>query len=399
MKKIDAKKAIIISVIGLFLIAGIYIVSKGSYASNTSTDNGTNSLAVIDESIVLDCSDEIFSPSETVTCTIKGNDFTTQVSSLTAKLVIGNNLTLGTVNFEEASWQGDGSEGKIDLYTADNKKGDFDIVEFTIAASNITTGVDTNISLTDIEISDENFDTYQIDDVSLDIRIASNVSTLSSLTVTGGNFTFNANTTTYNLEIDSDEVTIAGTATNNKATVTGTGVKKLNYGKNTFNVVVKAENGATTTYTLVITRPEELDFTDDVTVDNDNKYLTFVMDEFEFTVSNMLDKITTTGDIIITDADGSGVDTNGYVGTGYKINIKLSTNEYNYTAIVLGDTNGDGKITVADVSKSFQYYRNKKDMGGIVYNIAGDVVVDNNVGLNDVAKLFQYLRKTKDSLK
>ena len=81
---------------------------------------------------------------------------------------------------------------------------------------------------------------------------------LSSLTVDGASIkNFNMNTTSYDLgtvEANKNSIIINGTAADSKATVTGTGTKTLKYGANTFNVVVKAENGSSKTYQIKITR-------------------------------------------------------------------------------------------------------------------------------------------------
>lgn len=83
-------------------------------------------------------------------------------------------------------------------------------------------------------------------------------STLSALTVSDANFTFNKSTTSYTVSVAStiESVKIAATANNSKATVTGTGTKTLTYGTNTFKIVVTAENETTTTYTVNVSRPD-----------------------------------------------------------------------------------------------------------------------------------------------
>lgn len=89
---------------------------------------------------------------------------------------------------------------------------------------------------------------------SCNIKILSSINTLSSLTVSGINFNFASGTNTYNLKTNNSSVTISGTKTDSKSTVTGLGTKSLKYGKNTFKVVVKSESGVSRTYTLNITR-------------------------------------------------------------------------------------------------------------------------------------------------
>ena len=63
-------------------------------------------------------------------------------------------------------------------------------------------------------------------------------------------------TTSYRVNVPSnvEDVVITGTPHNPTSTVTGLGEKQVNFGDNTFPVVVTAEDGSTRTYTIVITR-------------------------------------------------------------------------------------------------------------------------------------------------
>jgi len=81
---------------------------------------------------------------------------------------------------------------------------------------------------------------------------------LSNLTVGGSLVSgFSSNKTSYDLgEVTSTSINIGATAEDSKSSVSGTGTKNLNYGKNTFNVVVTAENGSKKTYTITITKKD-----------------------------------------------------------------------------------------------------------------------------------------------
>ncbi len=83
-----------------------------------------------------------------------------------------------------------------------------------------------------------------------------NNSKLNSLQVNPGTLapTFNAGTTSYTVTVPADtrEVTIAATAQSSKATVSVSGGKDLKLGANEAKVVVTAENGSTSVYTLTI---------------------------------------------------------------------------------------------------------------------------------------------------
>ncbi len=209
-------------------------------------------------SINLSCDKIKLNPNEETTCYVKGN-INEEVSGIDATLVLGDNLTLSSITKDSIWDSGDvGTDSnKIVLVTSNNPKGNFNVVTFKVKAGS-KSNIDTKISLSDVKLSNVTGFTetdFTVDDVK--IRIPSTVNTLSSLTVSGTTFNFNENTTSYELEVDSDKVTISATRKDTNSVVSGdTGSKNLKYGLNTFYVKVTSESGSVKTYTLKITRPD-----------------------------------------------------------------------------------------------------------------------------------------------
>ena len=128
--------------------------------------------------------------------------------------------------------------------------------------------------------------------------------TLRNLGIKPNDFSgFKKATTSYSVSVPKnvDKVSIYATPSNSKATVTGTGSKTLQIGKNTFSVKVTAEDKKTTkTYTLTITRKDKEEVKSDATLTN----LGIRPKEYDFTgfkpstttynvsVSNDVEKIT-----------------------------------------------------------------------------------------------------------
>lgn len=85
---------------------------------------------------------------------------------------------------------------------------------------------------------------------------------LKSLTVNGKSLTNKNNV--YTLEVSNyiEKVDIAAVVSDSKAKLTGTGSKNLNIGENKFNIVVTAERGNKTTYTVKVIRKEFNTFDD-----------------------------------------------------------------------------------------------------------------------------------------
>lgn len=82
---------------------------------------------------------------------------------------------------------------------------------------------------------------------------------LSSLSVSSGGISFNKNTTYYNVSVGSSvtSVSISASAEDGGASVSGVGVKSLNYGSNKFYIVVTAPSGAKKTYTINVNRKDD----------------------------------------------------------------------------------------------------------------------------------------------
>ena len=103
--------------------------------------------------------------------------------------------------------------------------------------------------------------------------------TLSDLGIKPNDFKgFKSGTTSYKTTVPEDvaEVEVYAKTTSSKATVTGTGKKKLENGTNKVEVIVTAENGTKKTYTIEITREEKNEETattaqaEETTVANEN---------------------------------------------------------------------------------------------------------------------------------
>ena len=81
---------------------------------------------------------------------------------------------------------------------------------------------------------------------------------LSNLTVSNGNIDFNKNNTSYSVSVDSNitSINISASAEDSGASISGTGVKGLNFGNNRFDIVVTAPSGVRKTYTINVNRKD-----------------------------------------------------------------------------------------------------------------------------------------------
>ena len=147
-----------------------------------------------------------------------------------------------------------------------SKKGDYKVSlngDVTNGDNDKATNVSTSVK---IKVTDSSSNTELSKDA-----------TLKNLGITPHDFTgFKKATTSYSVTVpnDTEKISIYATATNSKATVTGTGSKTLKEGSNTFTVKVTAEDKKTTkSYTLNITRKKKEDNKEENDENKDQKDL------------------------------------------------------------------------------------------------------------------------------
>ena len=189
-------------------------------------------------------------------CSVKG-ETTSTIIGVTIKVRTGSNITFKS--FTAASiWQGDGDDGKIDLYTANDIINNFNIGTISLNVNSLQNGADSFIALEQVTFYDIDGIEMSVDSYRQNIRIASSDNNLSSLSINIGSLSpiFSSSITNYSTTINSSQITITAKASNSNAKVTGTGTKNLDYGNNTFRVNVTSESGSTKTYTINIIRPE-----------------------------------------------------------------------------------------------------------------------------------------------
>lgn len=113
------------------------------------------------------------------------------------------------------------------------------------------------VKLVDIEGVTSDYNYVVLDDLTSDIKIVSDVNTLSSLEISSGKLSpsFNKNIMSYGATVDSDKVVIKAVASDGSAKVLGDiGEKELNYGVNSFIIRVISARGNERKYYLYITR-------------------------------------------------------------------------------------------------------------------------------------------------
>ena len=216
-----------------------------------------NAYATNDVSIT--CNKTKLKINEETTCSLNINNLDFTIIDVTGKVVIGDNLQLISSSYDKNIWlslDNTFSVTDINLMRHNNDKiNKVSIATFKIKASNVANGTST-ISFSNILTGNSEYQSISLNCNPININFGNNINTLSSLNIKGFDLNFSSEKTNYNLEIDNENIEIIATATDKNAKITGNGSRKLNYGNNTINIVVTAENGYTKTYTLNITRKD-----------------------------------------------------------------------------------------------------------------------------------------------
>jgi hypothetical protein len=199
-----------------------------------------------------------------------GNTFTVTLSMTDVTSVYGieANLNYSSTYFELISATNELQGGatlsvgsKIAVSTTSPKTGTFNFAKLTFKAKSafLATTAPQVISLSNVLVTYTGLkETTGLGSrITVDVVVPKSTNNnLASLSVNGTSVSgFSASDTSYTLaNTDADSITIAATASDSKATVSGTGKKTLAFGVNKFNIIVTAESGAKKTYTVTITK-------------------------------------------------------------------------------------------------------------------------------------------------
>ncbi|MFA9465658.1 MAG: SH3 domain-containing protein [Velocimicrobium sp.] len=252
---------------------------------------------------------------------------------------------------------------------------------------------------------------------------------LKSLTVEGCslNPVFDVYTQEYTLIINSADsnVNITAEPYETTSTVTGVGDIKLAEGMSIVNITVTAQNGLARTYQLSISKSggsesggngESTEITEstestestDSAESTDGADLTDTIGAYTVTngyltgVSQMIEVETLLSKMDIADANVKVYQsdkeiTSGYVGTGSMIRIRDTSDQVleEYTILIYGDINGDGKISIADLLKMQKVILGLEQVDG-VYSMATDANQDGKTSIADLLKIQKTLLKLKE---
>lgn len=225
---------------------------------------------------------------------------------------------------------------------------------------------------------------------------------LASLTVDGYSLTPTFDTTVtsgYSLIVPSQitTVNITASAVSSTATVSGAGTKILNAGDNPVTITVTAKNGTVRTYNITIVR-NMLDggtlFTTTYRVNSDN---TIAGINPGTTIAGLSAGVTLASGASSLYLNSSGTaitDTAHIVATGDRLQFLDAAAKpvYDYTTLIYGDANEDGKINSTDLTVLCRYVLKESDISGAPLK-ASDVNRDGKANSSDLTIICRHVLK------
>ena len=228
-------------------------------------------------SVNISCNDSSITVGSSTNCSITGNS-DSEVSALAMSLSSGGNISLSNI-VTSSIWEGNGSDGNIQLYTDSNKTGNFSIATFTVTGNSVGSGtitvsgvMFTGADFNDVGVSGKNIvinvkeketpkpnpePTPKPSNNNSDNQVKkSNDATLKSLSISGVNFEFSSDKYDYEVDVnnDVDKIEIEAIVNNDKAKATIPEDLSLKIGKNNFTIVVEAEDGTKKEYNISVNR-------------------------------------------------------------------------------------------------------------------------------------------------
>lgn len=222
---------------------------------------------------------------------------------------------------------------------------------------------------------------------------------LNDLTVNNNTIAnFDKGTTTYSINVPSavSSINIGATKISSSATITsGTGTTILANATTAINVIVKAGNGTTKTYTINVLKSDSVplsvsDIINNLKLTTGNGFISGIaLNTDAASIIANVSSASSTATTSITDVNGV-VKSSGTIATGD--NITLSSNGESITnqAVIYGDVDGDGKITIKDLLIVQKKIMGSRSLSGS-FSKAADPNRDGSIDIKDLLKIQKHL--------
>lgn len=312
-------------------------------------------LLALSGDVSISCNTTSVKPGQQIKCSVSGSS-DGQISMVFANISANGNISIDKFRAERI-WDVKTEWPNLSLSSNDKKPGIFEIGTVYLKANSAGTG---NFVMSGITFTGDSGETVSIANKSVSISVISdnptpiptpepepepapvvksNDSSLKSLTVSSGSIDFVPSTLEYNIDVSSSVSTIQIQAVPNdtKATVKLPDKLSLETGLNTFEIVVTAEDGSTTTYKINVNKLENI-ISENALLSSlsiSGKEINFSSDVFEYKIGNIT---TSKLDINATAIDNNAkikIFGNNNIGKDGVIIIRVTAEAGNYKDYIL----------------------------------------------------------------
>ena len=206
----------------------------------------------------------VVSSNDVVSCELFLSNPTSEVTSISGTYNFSEGIAYNS--FNSSIFNSSGNSSNLSLNSGSiNTSSQIGILKLNVSSS-VNSGDILSISINSITINEST----SANPVSASIRVKSSDNTLQSLSLSNATLdkSFSSDIDSYSAIVNDSTTMISASSNSNTATVTGTGEKTLNYGTNSFQIIVTSETGVSKIYTINITRPDTR---------NNNNYLSSLM--------------------------------------------------------------------------------------------------------------------------
>lgn len=225
---------------------------------------------------------------------------------------------------------------------------------------------------------------------------------LSSLAV-NGSYLFDSATNEVefdlNLDTSTTSIEISATKVYSGSVISGTGSISLSGNKQVIPITVTAVNGDVRVYNINVTRMGEValaisEILRILEIKNDGSYMYgFVVGTDISTIKKSIIDKEPKVEVSLVDKNGESK-TNGIIASGDKIKIKTENEEKEFTIIIYGDVNGDGKISASDYVTIKNHIMDVKKLTDFELTCA-DANKDGKVSASDYVTIKNHIMDVK----
>lgn len=276
-------------------------------------------------------------PNEVVSCELYLSNPTFEITSLSGSYNFSGGIAYNSFNSSIFTSSGDSSNLSLNSGSI-NSSSQVGILKLHVpetANSNDTLSVSINSIYAN--------GSFATNPVNASIRVKSSDNTLQSLSLSNATFdrSFSPDVENYNAIVNDSTTIISASANSNTATVAGTGEKTLDYGSNSFQIIVTSETGTPKIYTINISRQDTRskgNYLSSLMVTNTN--IEFNKTKTEYNLS------TTSSEVIISASKEDS--TSSFTGDVGKKSLSYGLNKYSIKVVA---ENGDIRNYILNITR------------------------------------------------